>query len=89
MGEKIVNLLRERVKKSNDATQFTVHEVLNIALHDLERREIEPNMIYIALGQEDLEKGTIEYDFYYAGGRKLEGVGLLAMHLNRQLSDDD
>lgn len=88
MTETIVNLAEERAGREADCQLWSPADALRACLRDIENGEINPDILYIAMVQRDIEKNTADYDFKAAGGTKLEILGLLYRHLAKQDSGE-
>lgn len=77
-----ISLAEARAGKLKDATLWTVADALRAALREIETGQIKPDMVYIALREND-GKGISSYDFMTAGSNsRLEVIGLLAEHMH-------
>ena len=83
-----VNLAEERATRDGDCRKWTPADALKACLRGIENGEISPDILYIAMAQQDEEKDEAYYDFKVAGGKKLDIIGLLFKHLSLQNGDE-
>ncbi|KKK53850.1 hypothetical protein LCGC14_3090650, partial [marine sediment metagenome] len=72
-----VNLAEKRATRDGDCREWTPVDALKTCLREIENGKMNPDILYIAMTERDVEKNEAYYDFIVAGGKKLEIVGLL------------
>lgn len=80
-----VNLNAARMERSKNCKDWTVRDVLEKALKDLDAGVISPDMVYLCI-REPGPDNTVDYWHLAAGVTNIEAVGLLAHHLNMAIN---
>ncbi|KIZ39058.1 MULTISPECIES: hypothetical protein [Rhodopseudomonas] len=77
----IINLGSVRADRKGDALAWTPLEALRDTVARIERGELNPTMLYIAM-RESSGDGGADHPFVNAGTSNLDCVGLLTQHLH-------
>jgi flagellar hook-basal body complex protein FliE len=80
--DNVVDLQKKRVEKAEPFDLKPI-DILKQAIEAIEKGEANPKMLYIA-GYTEAGDNEILYDWWYAGGNKVELLGMLSRHLHLQ-----
>lgn len=83
-----INFALKKVEKTGDCRDWTVLDALKDTISQIEKGEIRPDMVYIAMRDRD-KAGDIGFIATKAGGTFIEIAGLLTMHVQVHLNDDE
>jgi hypothetical protein len=81
-NDNVVDLQQKRAERTEPIDTKPI-EILKQAIREIEEGRCNPKMIYIA-GYSEVGDNIIDYDWWYAGGNKVELLGMLSRHLHLQ-----
>jgi hypothetical protein len=85
---KVIDLASRRKSGSTDPDSWTPLEALKYTIERIERGELDPCNIFIAMEARDQTKKVSSFPFVCAGpGTKLEFCGLLSYHAKASLEE--